>query len=271
MPIEQEDIMHGNILLVEDDRALAGNLVKYLRTEDFSVTHAFGQTDGMKAFESEEFDCVLLDLSLEDGNGFSICSKIKEKSDAPVIFLTASADEACTVAGFEVGADDYISKPFRPRELVARIKNAMRRRAACGRLPSSDISFNASESAKDRFSRERYSYIAPSLRHGASLPPLLQCKNVSIDPVKGIVTKNGAEISMSALEYRLLLLFFTNKDILLSRDRIADELWTISGEFVEDNTLNVYIKRIRDKIEDDPQNPSILKTVRGLGYKAVDE
>lgn len=226
--------MPANILLVEDDKTLAGNLVKYLQTENFSVTHAFGQTDGIKAFEDGEFDCVLLDLSLEDGNGFAICSKIKEKSDVPVIFLTASADEACTVAGFEVGADDYISKPFRPRELVARIKNAMR-------------------------------------KHVASSPTLLQCKNVRIDPVKGIVTKDGTEISMSALEYRLLLLFFTNKGILLSRDRIADELWTVSGEFVEDNTLNVYVKRIRDKIEDDPQEPRILKTVRGLGYKAVDE
>ena len=226
--------MPANILLVEDDRALAKNLVKYLETEEFSVTHAFGQTDGMDAFESGEFDCVLLDLSLEDGNGFSICSEIKRKSDVPVIFLTASTDEACTVAGFEVGADDYISKPFRPRELVARIKNAMRKRSA-------------------------------------SLSPMLQCGNICIDTAKGIVTKDGTEIAMSALEYRLLLLFFSNKGILLSRDRLADELWTISGEFVEDNTINVYIKRIRDKIEDDPQEPRILKTVRGLGYKAVDE
>ena len=226
--------MPANILLVEDDRTLAGHLAKYLETEDFSVTHAFGQTDGMEAFENGEFDCVLLDLSLEDGNGFSICSEIKKKNDVPVIFLTASSDEACTVAGFEVGADDYIGKPFRPRELVARIKNAMRKR-------------------------------------GASPSPLLQCGNITVDPVKGIVTKDGAEIAMSALEYRLLLLFFTNKGVLLSRDRLADELWTISGEFVEDNTINVYIKRIRDKIENDPQNPSILKTVRGLGYKAVDE
>ena len=226
--------MSANILLVEDDSSLAAILAKYLETEDFSVTHAFGQTDGMETFEGGAFDCVLLDISLEDGNGFSICSDIKRISDVPVIFLTASADETCTVAGFEVGADDYISKPFRPRELVARIKNAMRKR-------------------------------------GASLSPLLQCKNICIDPVKGVVTKDGAEISMSALEYRLLLLFFTNKGILLSRERIADELWTISGEFVEDNTLNVYIKRLRDKIEDDPQEPRILKTVRGLGYKAVDE
>ena len=103
------------------------------------------------------------------------------------------------------------------------------------------------------------------------MPPQLQCRNICVDPVRGVVTKDGAELSMSALEYRLLLLFFTNKGNLLSRDRIADELWTISGEFVEDNTINVYIKRIRDKIEDDPQNPRILKTVRGLGYKAVDE
>ena len=226
--------MPANILLVEDDSTLARNLVKYLETEDHSVVHAFGQTDGMEAFENGEFDCVLLDLSLEDGNGFSICSEIKKKSDVPVIFLTASSDEACTVAGFELGADDYISKPFRPRELVARIKNAMRKR-------------------------------------GTSVSPLLQCGNICVDPVKGKVTKNGAEIAMSALEYRLLLLFFTNKGNLLSRDRIADELWTISGEFVEDNTINVYIKRIRDKIEGDPQEPRILKTVRGLGYKAVDE
>lgn len=224
-----------NILLVEDDKALSRNLAKYLETEEFSVTRAFGQTDGMKAFESEQFDCVLLDLSLEDGNGFSVCSQIKAKYDIPVIFLTASADESCTVAGFEIGADDYISKPFRPRELVARIKNAMR----------------------------KYGF--------ASSAQPLQCGNICIDPVKGIVTKDGGEISMSALEYRLLLLFFSNKGKLLSRDRLADELWTISGEFVEDNTLNVYIKRLRDKIEDDPQNPRILKTVRGLGYKAVDE
>lgn len=223
-----------HILLVEDDESLARNLIKFLAADGFSVTHARGQTDGMQIFTSGQFDCVLLDISLQDGNGFLICAEIKGSSAVPVIFLTASADEACTVAGFEVGADDYISKPFRPRELVARIRNAMR----------------------------RYS-ISPS-------PSLLQCGNVSIDPARGLVTKNGSEIFLSALEYRLLLLFFSNKGILLSRERLADELWTISGEFVGDNTLNVYIKRLRDKIEDDPQQPMILKTVRGLGYKAVD-
>ena len=224
-----------HILLVEDDGALARNLTKFLASDGFFVTHARGQTDGMQAFGAVQFDCVLLDVSLEDGNGFSICSEIKAKSNIPVIFLTASSDESCTVAGFEVGADDYISKPFRPRELVARIKNAMRR-------------YNVS-----------------------TTPPLLQCGNVCIDTARGLVTKNGSEVFLSALEYRLLLLFFSNKGILLSRDRLADELWTVSGEFVGDNTLNVYIKRLRDKVEDDPQNPCILKTVRGLGYKAVEK
>jgi DNA-binding response OmpR family regulator len=101
--------------------------------------------------------------------------------------------------------------------------------------------------------------------------PLLRCRDVVIDPARGVVTKNGAEIFLSALEYRLLLVFFTNKEQLLSRDRLADELWSFSGEFVSDNTLNVYIKRLREKIEDDPQQPAIIRTVRGLGYKAVDE
>lgn len=186
----------------------------------------------MHVFLSENIDCVLLDVSLEDGNGFSVCKAIREISQVPVIFLTASADEGCTVAGFEVGCDDYISKPFRPRELVARIQNAIRRHR--------------------------------------SETPLLKCRNITADPAKGLVTKNGNEIFLSALEYRLLLLFLSNKGKLLTRDQLADELWTVSGEFIGDNTLNVYIKRLRDKIEDDPQHPEILKTVRGLGYKAVD-
>lgn len=222
-----------NILLVEDDIALAKNLSGFLTGEGFSITHARGMTDGLELFGKGGFDCVLLDISLEDGNGLTVCAKIKEQSDVPVIFLTASADETCTVMGFEVGADDYIGKPFRPRELIARIKNALR-------------------------------------KHG-SQQQLLKCGNVVIDISRGLVTKDNNEVFLSALEYRLLMMFFSNKGILLSRDRLMDELWTFSGEFVGDSTLNVYIKRLRDKIEDDPANPKILKTVRGLGYKAVDE
>lgn len=223
----------SNVLLVEDDEQLARNLVTFLRSEGYNADHALGQTDGLAMFSANSYNCVLLDISLKDGNGFSVCSAIKATSEVPVIFLTASADEACTVAGFEIGADDYISKPFRPRELLARMKNAMRKQ-----------------------------------QRSASL---ISCRNVTVDSAKGIVMKNGREIFLSALEYRLLLIFFSNKEQLLTRDRLTEELWSISGEYVSDNTLNVYIKRLREKIEDDPQNPSIILTVRGLGYKAVDK
>ena len=175
------------ILLVEDDEQLARNLSRFLTAEGYDVTYAAGQTEALSAFSGSSFDCALLDISLQDGNGFAVCAAIKSQAETPVIFLTASADEAITVAGFEVGADDYISKPFRPRELIARMKNAMRR--------------------------------------SQRAPALLRCGNVAIDQSKGTVTKNGTEIFLSALEYRLLLVFFTNKGILLSRERLIDELW----------------------------------------------
>lgn len=222
----------AKILLVEDDILLANNLKRFLVTEGYDVVHASGQAEGIKAFEESLFDCVLLDISLGDGNGFSVCESIKAVSDVPVIFLTASADETCTVAGFDAGADDYISKPFRPRELIARMKNAMRK--------------------------------------NNSVTSSISCGGVTILPAKGIVMKNGSEIYLSALEYRLLMVFFTNKELLLTRDRLVQELWSVSGEFVSDNTLNVYMKRLREKIEDNPQQPSIIITVRGRGYKAVD-
>ena len=221
------------VLLVEDDEQLSRNLSKFLIMEGYNVVCAGGQTEALKVFEESKYDCVLLDVSLRDGNGFAVCSEIKAQSDVPVIFLTASADEACTVAGFEVGGDDYIAKPFRPRELLARMKNAMRKNTR-------NVKF-------------------------------LSCGDVTIDPAKGIVTKNGTEIFLSALEYRLLLVFFSNKGQLLSRDRLAEELWSVSGEYVSDNTINVYMKRLREKIEADPQHPEIILTVRGMGYKAVEK
>lgn len=224
--------MMSKILLCEDDAELAKNLCMFLRSEGWQVTHAEGQSAALEKLAADRFDLALLDISLRDGNGFSVCAAIKAQYDMPVIFLTASADEACTVAGFDVGADDYISKPFRPRELIARMKNVMRRQQKSA--------------------------------------PALRCGNIAIDTARGTVTKNGTELFLSALEYRLLLVLFTNKEQLLTRDRLAEELWSISGEFVSDNTLNVYMKRLRERIEDNPKNPVIIKTVRGLGYKAVE-
>lgn len=219
-----------SILLIEDDPELYCHLQNFLESEGFKVSHAWGQTDGLKLFSDLEFDMALVDISLKDGNGFAVCSQIKAVSDMPLIFLTASGDESCTVAGFEMGADDYIAKPFRPRELIMRIKNVLRRSRA--------------------------------------VSSVLKYSDISVDTAKGTVTKNSQEIFLSALEYKLLLVFFQNIGKIMTRDRLIDELWSDSGEFVNDNTLTVYIKRLRKKIEDDPANPKIIKSVRGLGYKA---
>ena len=217
------------ILLVEDDKRIVTNLTEYLTKEGYTVKSASGQKDALKLVENEKFDLVLLDISLSDGNGFSVCKAIKSDYNIPVIFLTASGDEYSTVTGFELGADDYIAKPFRPRELVSRIKNILR------------------------------------LTGGANSVILLD--NIMVDIDKGIVSKNGKDLHLSALEYRLLLVFLGNRGIVLSRTQLLDAIWDIAGDFVNDNTLTVYIKRLREKLEEDPQNPEIIKTVRGLGYK----
>lgn len=216
------------IFLVEDDKIIAKNLTQLLKGEGFTVTHAATQTAALQQIENN-FDLALIDISLPDGNGFAICTAIKQRANIPVIFLTALGDEASVVTGLNIGADDYITKPFRPRELIARIKSA--------------------------------------LRKGKSAQTIFTIENLTIDTAAGIVKKNGAELFLSALEYRLLLTFLNNKGIVLTRNRLLDELWDAAGEFVNDNTLTVYIKRLREKIEDNPANPTIIKTVRGVGYK----
>lgn len=217
------------ILLVEDDKGIVANLTEFLTAEGYNVKSASGQAGALKILESEQFDLVLLDISLSDGNGFAVCSAVKSVYGIPVIFLTASGDEYSTVTGFELGADDYISKPFRPRELVTRIKNILRLTGGAGSV--------------------------------------IRLGEVVVDTVKGTASKNGRDLYLSALEYRLLLVFLNNQGAILTRTQLLEAIWDIAGEFVNDNTLTVYIKRLREKIEDDPQNPTIIKTVRGLGYK----
>ncbi|MBO1264195.1 response regulator transcription factor [Proteiniclasticum sp. SCR006] len=223
--------MH-RILLVEDDPAIVTNLVDILKREGFSVDTASGQQIALERMEKEKYDLCLLDISLGEGNGFAVCRAIKEKDDTPVIFLTASGDEYSVVAGFDMGADDYVKKPFRPRELISRIRNVLRR---TGRQQTT-----------------------------------MEIANLLVDPEKAAVRKNGEEIFLSALEYRLLLVFMNHRGMVLSRAKLLEEIWDIAGDFVNDNTLTVYIKRLRDKIENDPQHPTIIKTVRGLGYKVGD-
>ena len=218
-----------HILLVEDDRSIVTNLTEFLTGEGFCITSASGQTAALEILSEKQIDLVLLDVSLAEGNGFSACSAIKAQYQMPVIFLTASGDEFSTVTGFDLGADDYIAKPFRPRELVSRIKNVLRLTGNTGKT--------------------------------------VKLGEVLVDTEKGTATKKGNELYLSALEYRLLLVFINNRGIVLSRTKLLESIWDIAGEFVNDNTLTVYIKRLREKIEDDPANPTIIKTVRGLGYR----
>ena len=223
-----------HVLLVDDDTSIVSNLRTFLNQEGFQVTSANNQKETIDLLDSGQyhFDLALLDVSLPDGSGFSLCSAIKANSDIPVIFLTASDDEYSVVAGLDLGADDYIPKPFRPRELISRMNSVLRR------------------------------------YHRGSQP--LEYHELKADTVRGLVYKNNVELTLSALEYRLLLLFLSNQGIVLTRSRLLDELWDMAGEFVNDNTLTVYIKRLREKIEADPAHPEYIKTIRGLGHKLGD-
>ena len=218
----------NRILLVEDDKSIVESLSAFLVSEGFTVDTANGQKKAVGLIEEYMYDILLVDISLADGNGFAVCMAAKEKG-YPVIFLTASGDEYSVVAGLDMGADDYIAKPFRPRELVSGIKSVQRRYAGPGSIALS--------------------------------------KNVNIYTDRGVVVKDGKEVLLSALEYRLLLVFVNNRGNVMSRNRLLEEIWDVAGDFVNDNTLTVYIKRLREKIEENPSDPQIIKTIRGLGYR----
>lgn len=219
----------NRILIVEDDREIAENLLFLLGKEGFSAESAATREEALEKTARNRFDLILMDVMLPDGNGYSLCTTIKRETDIPVIFLTAMGDEGSIVTGFDLGADDYIAKPFKPLELISRVKNTLRR------------------SGKSR--------------------SLFLIGGLEVDTVKGIVRRNGREIMLTALEYRLLLVFLNRQGEVLSRMRLLEEIWDIAGDYVNDNTLTVYIKRLREKIEEDPANPRIIITVRGRGYR----
>lgn len=218
----------STILIVEDDITIIRTLEAYLLSEGFEIVSVSSQREALTAIANENVDLLLLDISLAEGNGFAVCEAAKGHG-LPVIFLTASGDENSVVRGLDMGADDYIAKPFRPRELVSRIRSVLRRSGKTGSVA--------------------------------------MLGSVSVDAEKGIVSKNGTEINLSALEFRLLMAFVNHRGKLLTRNALLEEIWDAGGDFVNDNTLTVYIKRLREKIEDDPQRPEIIKTVRGLGYR----
>lgn len=221
------------ILIVEDDSAIRLGLRYYLEQEGFSVLEADSVLSARNNFNSL-IDLVLLDINLPDGNGFDLFKEIKNKCDIPIIFLTANDLEVSVVMGLDMGADDYITKPFKARELVSRIKSVLRR------------------------------------TRGKSDSNIIKIHDILIDMKQAKVFKGGIDVMLTALEYKILLILALNINTVFSRDKILSDIWDVNEAFVNDNTLTVYIKRIREKIEDDPNNPKIILTVRGIGYKVGD-
>ncbi len=219
------------ILLVEDNETIVMGLSYSLEQEGFEIVSSKTRKDAEKILESETINLVLLDVTLPDGNGFDICKYVKQKLDIPVIFLTAQDEETSVVVGLDLGADDYVIKPFRTRELISRINSVLR-----------------------RYGKKE------------DITNIIQYKNIKIDTTSAKVYKDEKEIIFTSLEYKILLMLFTNQNKLITREQLLEKIWDIAGNFVNDNTLTVYIKRIREKLEDE----SIIKTVRGLGYRIGD-
>lgn len=223
------------LFVLEDDAAIGMGLSYSLKNEGYDVTVAKNVKSAYEILNKETFSLYILDLTLPDGSGYDVCREIKKSGDFPVIFLTAYDDEVNVVMGLDLGADDYISKPFRIKELLARIKSVLR----------------------------RYSKDSPD--------GVVSVGSIKVNTNEAKVYKNGAEIILTAMEYKLLLIIINNRGKVLSRQRLLEDIWDVAGDFVNDNTLTVYIKRLRDKIEEDPAKPQIIKTVRGLGYIIDDE
>lgn len=221
-----------NILMVEDDSTIAFGVKYALEQEGFNVYICKDLESSRENIEKKEYDIILLDVMLPDGNGYDLCKEIRNIQDTPIIFLTACDEEVNIVMGLDIGGDDYITKPFRVRELISRIKAVLRRRG------------KNNESKK-----------------------VLKFGNLSIHTLEARVYKNGEEVFLTSVEYKLLLILIQNKNTVLSRSQILEKLWDVTYDFVNDNTLTVYIKRLREKVEDDSTDPQHIITVRGLGYK----
>lgn len=217
------------ILIIEDDATIRSGLKYCLEYENYEVIEATNGSEGLKKLDN--ISLILLDVNLPDIDGFELFKKIKNIKNIPIIFLTANDLETSIVMGLDMGADDYVTKPFKTRELISRIKNILRR-------------------------NNNYDVI--------------NIKNVTIDLKQAKVFKNGIDVNLTALEYKILLVLALNPNQVFTRERLLADIWDVNEEYVYDNTLTVYIKRIREKIEDDITDPKIIKTVRGIGYKIGD-
>ncbi len=220
------------ILIVEDEETIRLGLKYYLEAENFEIVEAGTGNEALTKIE-KNIDLVLLDINLPDKDGYTVFEEIKKIKDIPVIFLTANDMEISIVRGLDMGADDYITKPFKARELISRIKNVLRR------------------NAKGNDS-------------------IINIHNIKIDMKQAKVFKNGVDVMLTALEYKILLILALNQNVVFSREKILADIWDVNEAYVNDNTLTVYVKRIREKIEDNPNDPKIIETVRGIGYKIGD-
>ena len=227
--METKHTSYVKILLINEKTYSASTLLSVLNSEGYDVYCAHNLSDAVLQLNNHIFDVILTGVILRDGSGYSLCRYIKETFQTPVIFISSTQDESDVVSAFDAGADDFISVPFRHRELICRISNV--------------------------------------LKKGVANNTILTCKNIKIDTVRGLVTKNGKEIYLSSLEYRILLVFMSNQGKILSRDKLLEAIWSDDGSYINDNTLTVYIKRIREKLEDKPSSPQFIKTVRGKGYR----
>ena len=216
------------ILYIEDNEIIAGEIKKYLKKENIDTDIATTIREAERLISNNVYSLILLDIMLPDGDGMEFYRYTKQKYNVPTIFLTAKSSEDDIVTGIDLGADDYIVKPFSMRELTSRIKNAIKRK-------------NGSE--------------------------VIAIKNILFDGQNNVILKNGKPVDLTALEYRILTILFENINKIVTREYLLERIWDISRNFVNDNTLTVYIKRLREKIEDDPNSPKIIKTVRGMGYK----
>lgn len=221
----------NKILIIEDEETIGMGLKYYLEQENFSVNVCSLGHDAISYIkENKDIDLILLDVNLPDINGFNLFKDIKSVKDIPIIFLTASDMETSIVMGIDMGAEDYITKPFKVRELLSRINAVLRRR---GNNTNTNV---------------------------------IKIKDITIDMKQAKVFKNGIDLMFTALEYKIFLTLALSPNTVFTREKILGDIWDINYDYVNDNTLTVYIKRIRKKIEDDPINPEVIKTVRGIGY-----
>ncbi len=222
----------NRILLLEDDLSLIDGLSYSLKKQGFELDIARTIKEANNIWVDGKYDLLILDLSLPDGSGFEVCQKVREISNVPIIFFTASDEEINIVKGLDIGGDDYITKPFKLGVLISRI-NALLRRATNFRTSDTEIKSNG----------------------------------IKVLLLQGQVYKDGQLLDLTTAEYRLLCLLMQNPNIILSKEKILDKLWDGEGNYVDDNTLAVYVRRLRMKIENNPSNPQMLVTVRFMGYK----